>query len=830
MGRVNLVRVFLVGSAVALAACNHDHDDPESGSSTTGVDVRFAFQSSVLSLRESAAPTGVTVVLTSSPPALPADVSVEVFDLGTGTATSGSDYASFAPQRVAFPAGSAPGTTAVVLLDPLDDTFVDAPGETVELGLRAAIGGVPDGATLSITLADSDTARVSFASASGSSLEANAGQVALELQCEAGVTLQVDASVRVSDLGSGTAVPLADYAAFPEQTITFPAGSAAGAVQNVSLALLEDTTSEVDETIVLGLSRPSASCALGAIQTHVLTIDDDDFAGAAAFQASAGAAGTENELVFDESIDLGTDGVGGSPNAGTRVRIANLGGQPMALGLPLLAGTQPNDFALELESSSFVARLTSDSAGALPAVAEAFAPLVALPDDHGPGVVLRVEPAELARMRKRSTVALHGVELPEIGAVKLELARRPLPIAPDAKLVIDGRDVAGGPRALLGDLQVWSGAVAGLDGSRVFLAFDREGVQGFVYLPEPVAGFVHVFREGPGLVRFVGEPELMALGAKLPDSFCTGERFPPGAEPSALVPDAPDAPSTKVLALANCRLAIETDFQLLGKLGSSSVLLTDYVTSEIAAISEQYVTDVQTTLSIAYLGIHTTPDDGWDAEETPGADVDTLLDEFQAAWTAPNGSWPVPADLAHFLSGADLGGGVAQLAELCSQDFGFAVSADLRGRIDWSAWTGQAASFTGDFVVVAHELGHNFGAQHTHAYCPPLDECAPKQYWEGCQDETRCERGTIMSYCHLVCGGMANIDLFFHPVNASAMRQEVNSSCLGRAALSPGDYLQYLLRFNPLPATGPRNATLLFTHDAPNVRAPFRVKLSGTAD
>lgn len=290
----------------------------------------------------------------------------------------------------------------------------------VELGLRAGIGGVPDGATLRITLADSDTARVSFATASGSSLEADAGQVALELQCEAGVTLQVDASARVSDLGTGTAALLADYAAFPEQTISLPAGSAAGAVQNVSLALLEDATSEVDETILLGLSQPSPVCTLGAIQTHVLTIEDDDFAGDAAFQASEGSTGTENMLAFDESIDLGTDGVVGGPNAGTLLRVANLGAQPMALGTPLLAGTHPNDFAIELESSSFVARFTRESAGPSRRRPRLSRPWSRCRTTPTPGVVLRVEPAEFARMRKHATAALKDAqETPDADEVTL---------------------------------------------------------------------------------------------------------------------------------------------------------------------------------------------------------------------------------------------------------------------------------------------------------------------------------------------------------------------------------------------------------------------------
>jgi hypothetical protein len=62
------------------------------------------------------------------------------------------------------------------------------------------------------------------------------------------------------------------------------------------------------------------------------------------------------------------------------------------------------------------------------------------------------------------------------------------------------------------------------------------------------------------------------------------------------------------------------------------------------------------------------------------------------------------------------------------------------------------------------------------------------------------------------------------------MRQAVNSSCLGMSALAAGDYVQYLVRFNPLTATGTRNANLEFSHDAPNQTQPFRLRLRGTAN
>ena len=143
------------------------------------------------------------------------------------------------------------------------------------------------------------------------------------------------------------------------------------------------------------------------------------------------------------------------------------------------------------------------------------------------------------------------------------------------------------------------------------------------------------------------------------------------------------------------------------------------MTSLIGAISAQYFEDVQTTLSIAYLGIHTGSNDGWTSQDS-GGNAGDLLNEFRAAWGS---SWPATADLAHFISGASLGGGVAYVDVLCSPGFGFGVSGNISGNIDWGTWTGAAAGFTWDFMVVAHELGHNFGSQHTQDACPPLDRC-----------------------------------------------------------------------------------------------------------
>ena len=114
------------------------------------------------------------------------------------------------------------------------------------------------------------------------------------------------------------------------------------------------------------------------------------------------------------------------------------------------------------------------------------------------------------------------------------------------------------------------------------------------------------------------------------------------------------------------------------------------------------------------------------------------------------------ADLHHALLSTS-GGGLAYQGQICDRNFGFGVSGDMTGKFQnldsESVW---------DMYVFAHEVGHNFGSDHTHAveqYDPAIDTC-------GCVDkdvrpfcapgETRTcpaniqdKSGTIMSYCHM---------------------------------------------------------------------------------
>lgn len=760
--------------------------------------------------------------------------SVVVSDAGTGTATSGIDYAGFAPFTVTFPAGSAVGALLEVQVTPLGDDLVEGAPETIVLALGGAqVAGLGTNATASVALDDGESATLRFTSAAQTTPDESTAQytATVQLVLPSGSTLAVALGADVGDDGVGTATAGADYAAFATTRVEFAAGSSGGSTQSLSVTVQDDVWTEGDESVRLVLSAPDPGAVLGATALHQIVIRDDETPSGQFLYVSQGPGGTENPMADNSPVWLGNQTVGLGPNTGTFVRLANIGDVALGVAAPLLAGANPEDFSIELESQSTPAGPADPLALAFLLGPDAPAP-IGERLSAAQGSAFELDPALLAGLELSHEVTLHGFPLPGRPDGTLALARVALPFSEDAQLFIDGVPQPGGPRALLAGLTLWSGAVLEVPGSRVFLALSPGAAQGFVEFPDSPERLVHVVTESPaGLdgtparVRVVEDAGLEALGVLPPPQACAEARSVPA---SAGLPGEPGGgpmlggttPGTEAFNIVNCRVAIETDYQLYQRFGSS-VALTTYVTSLMAAVSDRYVSDVQAQVSISYLGLYTTPADPWTAQDS-GGDAGDVLDEFRSAWTGSG--WPAAAALAHFISGANLGGGVAYVGVLCNQSYGFGVSGNVVGNINWGAWTGASASFTWDFVVVAHELGHNFGAGHTHSYCPPLDQC-----YTNCSGTTACGTGTLMSYCHLCAGGLSNIQLAFHPVVANIMRTAVNSSCLGYSVLDPGDYVQYRVRFEPKSAGGLRTAELRFPHGAPNHPTPLRLQLSANA-
>jgi hypothetical protein len=371
------------------------------------------------------------------------------------------------------------------------------------------------------------------------------------------------------------------------------------------------------------------------------------------------------------------------------------------------------------------------------------------------------------------SVLLAGVPLPG-GAVDVLLRRARADLS-DLEVRLDGARIRlpEDPFA-----STWRGRIAGIPDSDVVLGFSSAGTRGWI---QSGTDLWHLLASaGPdwtwNRARFATEDELLRGGA-LPPAGCDA-RPAPGQGRSAPVAHGLSVTSGDTRL---CRVAIETDFQLYQRFGNVSAL-TAYLGQLLDATSARFDADVGTRIQVVQLGLHSTSNDGWTSGDT-GSGAGAMLDEFRNAWS---GSLPNGAHLAHFVSGASLGGGVAYLDVLCSPWWGFGVSGDLAGNTPFPVTQGP---LSWDFYVFNHELGHNFGSPHTHEYCPPLDQCADASAFGPCQSVQACiANGTIMSYCHTCTGGTSNIALVFHPATAATMRAAVETSCLPVLCAAPHDY------------------------------------------
>ncbi len=249
-----------------------------------------------------------------------------------------------------------------------------------------------------------------------------------------------------------------------------------------------------------------------------------------------------------------------------------------------------------------------------------------------------------------------------------------------------------------------------------------------------------------------GEEELRALAGS---SFLTQ----PAGEP--LFP-------TKALAsLHTTTVAVDTDNELLqSKFMDNTTTATNYIAALFAGMTVIYERDLNVRLlqGTTILRVSSQPDPYNQAAS--GSADSNKLSEFAGYWSAHNAS--IPRALAMMLSGkspsSNGASGIGYINGLCSPSSGYSFSQVFR-----------SPSFNASFDVnlVAHELGHNFGSDHTHCYNPPVDTCYNGEAGRGCYAGTpSCPatttingvtnvQGTLMSYCHLLGGCTASG--VFHP-------------------------------------------------------------------
>lgn len=311
-----------------------------------------------------------------------------------------------------------------------------------------------------------------------------------------------------------------------------------------------------------------------------------------------------------------------------------------------------------------------------------------------------------------------------------------------------------------------AGEVLGAGESRAFIASTAAGTFGFVEFPEETI-ILSSGSFGSGLPTVAYSLQALPPGfIEQPEWTCASEAHAgDGGDDADAGAGSGSEGGIAFLGGAACRqirVAYETDHEFLQLFAGNTEAATGYVGTVAAAVTTIFSRDVNARLSASYLRLWSTPSDPWTA-----TGLTTQLSQFRNHWITNMSG--VTRELAHFLSGRGLGGGIADLPGLCGgASFGYGLSSTLNGFFPTPLEDNSMQNW--DIYVIAHELGHNLGAIHTHSFTPPIDGCGSSP-----QNCSAAALGTIMSYCAFCPGGQANIALSFHPQNIAAMNSYLSA-------------------------------------------------------
>jgi hypothetical protein len=244
-------------------------------------------------------------------------------------------------------------------------------------------------------------------------------------------------------------------------------------------------------------------------------------------------------------------------------------------------------------------------------------------------------------------------------------------------------------------------------------------------------------------------------------------------------PPAPPDPFASIWApltsLHTATIAVETDNELmLNTFNDNTTAATDYLAQMFAGVNVIYERDhfVRLLQGTTLLRVSTTPDPYNDVESS----LSMQLGEVYVQWQ--NNYSHVQRAQVIALSGLSIapGSGLSGVNTLC------------QGSISLARIPGVTNPL-GPVALVGHELGHAFGAIHSHCAYDPLKEPSDK-CWNGESNRTGCwaganecpapttmsgvpnVQGTIMSYCHRIGCPASPV---FHPDSANAISQALTS-------------------------------------------------------
>ncbi|MEO8447130.1 MAG: M12 family metallo-peptidase [bacterium] len=380
--------------------------------------------------------------------------------------------------------------------------------------------------------------------------------------------------------------------------------------------------------------------------------------------------------------------------------------------------------------------------------------------------ILNINREELRTLSENKNPEI-TIDIPYMNSTaRLDLKRFDI-LTPNAKIV--SRTAGGNVEVTLDDIAYsYNGKVQGMENTMVSITFTKNNVTGLMVTGNDnyVLGALNDNR-GVETGQFVLYKE-SDLKAKNSFTCATEDNMSSEylSDMRNIIMQSMNNDSPTDLYVAE--VALELDFATFNIYGASIQNTTNYALALMAASSAIYMKEVNVRFVIPYVRVWTSPD------PYTGANSNTLLNQFRAEWNANQQS--VQRTIAHFITRRGGGlGGIAWINALCSSvsgGYGYGLSG-TDGPIL------PLPTYSWDVMVVSHEIGHNFGSNHTFN-CGwvggPIDSCYAVE--GGCYNGPAIARvGTIMSYCHL--NGSISLTKGFGPQPKAVLRNNAESvSCM----------------------------------------------------
>ena len=306
-----------------------------------------------------------------------------------------------------------------------------------------------------------------------------------------------------------------------------------------------------------------------------------------------------------------------------------------------------------------------------------------------------------------------------LGDREVELALAPYTMrADDFKVLVQGedgviREVEAPP------VQTMRGEVAGDWGSEVRASLIRGGFEAVIRLGDGTTWAVQPMAEeikGAGKNAHVVYQERDV--APPAGKHCG---VPDGAvgEAGSLLQPVGGTPEPRTTGDRLTEIAFDADREYFVSLGSSVPAVVNDIETLMNAIEGIYEFNTDISYENTVILVRTAEPDPY-SSTNPG----TLLDQFDSHWTASQGV--IRRDVAHLFTGKDVDGGVigiARLGVLCTISNAYGLSQ--------SRYT---SNVTLRRSLTAHELGHNWNAQH----CNNSGDCNIMCSCNGCGGSSGC--------------------------------------------------------------------------------------------